>query len=131
MYLFCLFLLIYLFTESGMMQLMHHNTMWYNGRKFCIKKLDDKKKTFDCGITVVFQVSNVSSRCENHLEVYENRYYGYLEDIIECDFNSFKIVLFEAKWYNLRMNECDPERTVIDHANGFTMVNTRELKPDM
>ena len=23
------------------------------------------------------------------------------------------------------MNECDPERNVIEHANGFTMVNTR------
>ena len=27
------------------------------------------------------------------------------------------------------MNECDPDRTVIEHANGFTMVNTRELEP--
>ena len=49
-----LFPLIYLFTESGMMQLIHHNTMWYNGHKFRIKKLDDKKKTFDCGINAVF-----------------------------------------------------------------------------
>ena len=51
-----------------------------------------------------FQVTNVSSRSDKHLEVYENRYYGYLEDIIECDFNSFKIVLFEVKWYKLQMN---------------------------
>ena len=70
-------LLIYLFTELGMMQLKHHNAMWCNGHKFCIKKLDDKRKTFDCGINVVFQVTNV-----------------YLEDIIECDFKSFKTVLF-------------------------------------
>ena len=98
MYLFCLFLLIYLFTESCMMQLIHHNAMWYNGRRFYIKKLDDKKKTFDFGITAVFQVTNVSSRSDKHLEVFENKYYGYLEDIIECDFNSFKIVLFEVKW---------------------------------
>ena len=27
------------------------------------------------------------------------------------------------------MNEHDCERTVIEHANGFTMVNTRELEP--
>ena len=64
------------------------------------------------------------------LEVSENRYYGYLEDIIECDFNSFKIVQFEVKWYMLQMNERNPERTIIEHANGFTMVNTRELEPD-
>ena len=44
------------------------------------------------------------------------------------DFNSFKIVLFEVKWYMLRMNERDPGRTVIEHANGFSMVNRRELE---
>ena len=36
--------------------------------------------------------------------------------------------MFEVKWYKLRMNECDPERTVIEHANGFTMVNTRTFE---
>jgi hypothetical protein len=27
------------------------------------------------------------------------------------------------------MHECDPKRTFIEHANGFTMVNTREFEP--
>ena len=27
------------------------------------------------------------------------------------------------------MNECDPKRTIIEHANVFTVVNTRELEP--
>jgi hypothetical protein len=27
------------------------------------------------------------------------------------------------------MHERDPERTVIEHDNGFTMVNTREFEP--
>ena len=62
-----------------------HNAMWCNGCKFRIKKLDDKGKTFDYGITVVFQVTNVSSRSDRHPEVSENRYYGYLKDILECD----------------------------------------------
>ena len=112
-----------------MTQLIHHNAMWYNGCKFHIKKLDDKKKTFDCGITVVFEVNNVSSRSDRNPEVFENRYCGYLEDILECDFNSFKVVLFEIKWYRIRMNEHDPKINVIDHANGFTMVNTGLFEP--
>ena len=85
MYLFCLFILIYLFTKLGMMQLIHHKAMWSNAHKFCIKNLDDKKKTFDYGITAVFQVTNVSYRSDKHPEVFQNEYYGYLEDIIECD----------------------------------------------
>ena len=28
----------------------------------------------------------------------------------------------------LWMHECDPERTIIEHDNGFTMVNTREFE---
>ena len=86
-------------------------------------------KTSDSGITAVFKVTNVSSRSDRRPEERDNRYYGHLEDIIECDFNSFKIVLFEVKWYRLQMHERDPERTVIEHANGFTMVNTRAFEP--
>ena len=110
------------------MQLIPHKDMWSNGHKFHIKKLDEKNNTYDCGITVFFQVTNVSSRSDKHSEVSENRYYGYLEDIIECDLNSFKIVLFEVKLYMIRINECDPKRNFIEHANGFTMVNTRALE---
>jgi hypothetical protein len=72
---------------------------------------------------------NVSSRSDRHPELSENRYYMYLEDIIECDFKSLKLVLFIAKWNKLRLNQRDPNRTFIEHANGFTMVNTRFLEP--
>ena len=112
-----------------MLQLKHHKAMWCNGRKFRIKSLDDKMKTSDCGITTVFKVTNVFSRSDRPTEETDNRYYGHLEDIIECDFNSFKIVLFEVKWYRLQMHERDPKRTVIEHANGFTMLNTRAFEP--
>jgi hypothetical protein len=110
------------------MQLKHHMDMWCNGHKFHIKKLDDMKKTFDCGITTVLQVTNVSSKSDRNPKVSENIYYGYLNDILECDFKSFKLVMFEVKWYMLRMNEHDIERIVIDHENGFTMVNARTLE---
>jgi hypothetical protein len=113
---------------SGILQLKHHKAMWCNGHKFHIKKLDEKRKTFDCGIIVVFEVTNVSSRSDKHPKVSENQYYGYLEDILECDFKSFKIVLFDVKWYRLRMNERDPNRTVILRDNEFTMVNTRSFE---
>jgi hypothetical protein len=91
--------------------------------------LDDKKKTYDSGITAVFQVTNVSFISDRHPTIFKNRYYGYLNDIIECDFNSFKLVLFNVKWYRLRMNEHDPERNFIEHDNGFFMVNTRTFEP--
>ena len=101
-----------MFYVSSVLQLKHHKAMWCNGRKFRIKKLDEKMKTSDCGITAVFEVTNVSSRSDRHPEVYENHYYGYLDDILECDFKSFKLVLFDVKWYMLQMNECEPDGNV-------------------
>jgi hypothetical protein len=86
--------------------------------------LDETRKNFDSEITVVFQVTNVSFKSDRRLREYENIYYGFLNDIIEWDFNSFKLVLFDVKWYRLRMHEHDEERTVIQHANGFSMIKT-------
>ena len=63
----------------------------------------------------------MSDRCPQE---YENRYYGFLNDIIQCDFNSFKLLLFNVKWYRLQMNECDEKITVIQHANGFLKIKT-------
>ena len=39
--------------------------------------------------------------------------------------------MFEVKWYSLRMNKRDLKRIVIEHANGFTMVNTRAPEPSI
>ena len=30
---------------------------------------------------------------------------------------------------NVQLNQCDPDRTIIEHDNGFTMVNTRLFEP--
>ena len=123
-------LLIY-FVLVEILQLKHHKPMWYNGQKFHVKRVDDTKKTANSRITAMFQVTNVSSRSDKHLRLTENRYYGYLDDIIEFDFKSFKIIMFEVKWYHLQINECDFERTAIQHDNGFTMVNTRTFEPSL
>jgi hypothetical protein len=86
--------------------------------------LDETKKKSDSGINAVFQVTNVSSRSDKCPRESENRYYGYLNDIIECEFNSFKLFFFDVKWYRLKMHEHDEEITVIQHANGFSMIKT-------
>jgi hypothetical protein len=86
--------------------------------------LDETRKTFDSGITAIFQVTNVFSMSDRHPRESENRYYGFLNDIIECDFNSFKLVLFDVKWYRLRMHEHDEEITFIQDANIFPMNKT-------
>ena len=102
-----------------------------NGCRYRIKKLDETKKTSDCGISIVFEVTNVSSRSDRDPELLENWYYGYLEDILWCEFNSFKVVMFIVKWYRLWLNQQDPGRPIIEHDNGFAMINTRFFEPRM
>ena len=36
-----------------------------------------------------------------------------------------------VKWYRLLVNQHDPDRTIIEHYNGLTMVNTRLFEPRM
>ena len=37
--------------------------------------------------------------------------------------------MFVVKWYRLRLNQRDPDKTIIEHDNGFTMVNTKLFAP--
>ena len=74
-------------------------------------------------------MTNVSSKSDRQPKVSNNRYYGYLNDILECDSESFKLVLVNVKWYRLQMNERALDRIVIKHDNRFTMVNTRSFEP--
>ena len=90
--------------------------------------MDGTKKTYDFGITIVFEVTNISSRNDIHPQKSQNRYYNILDDIIECDFNSFKVVLFVFKWYMLRLNQNDLDRSITKHDSGFTMINTRSFE---
>ena len=65
-----------------LLQVKHHKAMVWNRGRYRMKKLDETKKTLDSGVLAVFEVTNVSSRTDRHPEVSENRYYGYLEDIL-------------------------------------------------
>ena len=95
----------------GLLEVKHHKAMMCNGCRYHIKKLDETKKTSYCGISTIFEVTNVSSRSDRHPEILENRHYGYLEYILQCDFKSFKVVMFVVKLYKLRLNQHDLDRT--------------------
>ena len=110
------------------MQVKHHKAMYYHGYNFFIKNLDETKKTCNFGINAVFKVTNILSRTDIRPQQSKNWYYDILDDILECKVNSFKIVLFVVKWFRLRLNRNDPDRTVIEHDSGFTMINTRSFE---
>ena len=100
--------------------------MWSNGHHFRIKRVDDKRKTYDCGISASFEVECRSHANDRQPITSTLRYYGVLEDIIELDFISFKKVLFCVQWYKLiKVGE---EKTILLHNNGFNMINTSRFE---
>ena len=64
-----------------------------------------------------------------HPQQSKNIYYEILDDIIKCNFNSFKLDLFIVKWYMIQLNQNDRDITIIEHDNRFTMINTRSFEP--
>ena len=110
------------------MQVKHHKAMCCNGRKYCTKQLDDKRKTYDSDIITIFHVTNISHMGDKHPVTSDLRYYGYFENILDIEIKSFKVVLFKVRWYILLLQ--GDERTFIDHENGFTMINTNRYEPN-
>ena len=54
---------------------------------------------------------------------------GIWKILYSVTLNPLRTVLFVVKWYRLQLNQRDPDRTIIEHDNGFTMVNTRFFEP--
>ena len=48
-----------MFYMSHILQLTHHNAMWFSERKYRIKHLDENIKTYYSGIATIFQVTVV------------------------------------------------------------------------
>ncbi len=46
--------------------------MYYHGHKFCIKKLEKMKKTYDFRISTVIEVTNILSRNDIHPQQSKN-----------------------------------------------------------
>ena len=91
----------YFYILDILLHLKHQGPVWCDGYKFHVKNLDDMKKTCGSGITIVFEVTNTSFRNNIHPQESQNQYYDILDYILECDFNTFKMVLFIVKWYKL------------------------------
>ena len=82
-------------------QVKHHKSRYSNDKKYCTKYMDDKKKACDSGITTIFYLTNFSLKGDKHLITFDLSYYGCLEDILDVDFKSFKVVMFKSRRYKL------------------------------
>ncbi|XP_059075535.1 uncharacterized protein LOC131875398 [Cryptomeria japonica] len=107
-------------------EVTYYKGMWNFGYHFRIKKVDEKRQTYDCGVSASFEVECCSHANDRQPIRSTLRYYGVLEDIIQLDFMSFKKVIFHVEWYKLiKVGE---EKTIFMHSNGFHMINTSRFE---
>jgi len=99
----------------------HYKGLWCKGRHYRVRKLDENRKTIDCGIATYFIVDFQSHVRDGNIKTDTLRYYGLIEDILELNFRSFKVVLFEAKWFRNIVVGNHP--TTYMHENGFCIIN--------
>ena len=67
--------------------------MWISGHHFLFRKIDEKRKIYDSGISAPFEVEFRSHAYDTNTITSTLWYYRVLEDIIELDFTSFKKVI--------------------------------------
>jgi len=73
--------------------------MWAYGHHYRVERVDEKRRSFDCGVMVDFkQPSRASSKDKNVIEG-NLQYIGKIQEIIELDYRSFKCSIFKRKWY--------------------------------
>ena len=89
------------------MQGLTFNSMWFEGRHFCTRKINESQTTNDCGITGNFDTS-----------IDEVRYCGTIERILKFNFRSFHTYLFKCCWFT---------SVVKRHENGLYMVDCTQF----
>jgi len=73
-----------------------------NGYRFHIRQRDVRRKTQNCGVTLVASTTSFASSKDKNPIAADLTYYGRIVDIVELDYYShFKVVLFKCNWYEV------------------------------
>ena len=99
--------------------------MWAYGQHFRVEHVDKHRATLDCGIMASFnQQSHASARDLNLLDG-ELDYVGKIQDILEVNLRSFRIIVFHVQWFQVIQRGAN--RTVRKDPNGFYAIDSSKL----
>ena len=99
--------------------------MWAYGQPFWVEHVDKHLAMFDCCIMASFkQQSHASARDLNLLDG-ELDYVGKIQDILEVNLRSFRIIVFHVQWFQVIQRGAN--RTVRKDPNGFYAIDSSKL----
>lgn len=111
------------------MQYKSHSAAWSRGRHFRVEHIDKKRVTFDSGVMAKFEQSSRRRATDPNIVITEMQYFGHLKEIINVDYQSFHMLLFDVQWFKVIM--AGSNATVRRDVSGFLEVDSTKLWNDL
>ncbi|MCO5583655.1 hypothetical protein L7F22_037568 [Adiantum nelumboides] len=106
-----------------------YSAAWSRGRHFRVDHIDKKRVTFDSGVMAKFEQASRRRATDQNIVIAEMQYFGLLKEIINTDYRSFTILIFDVQWFKVIME--GPNATVRRDVSGFIEVDSTKPWSDL
>ncbi|MCO5574600.1 hypothetical protein L7F22_028388 [Adiantum nelumboides] len=106
-----------------------YSAAWSRGRHFRVDHIDKKCVTFDSGVMAKFEQASQRRATDQNIVIAEMQYFGLLKEIINADYRSFTILIFDVQWFKVIME--GPNATVRRDVSGFIEVDSTKPWSDL
>ncbi|MCO5560224.1 hypothetical protein L7F22_013835 [Adiantum nelumboides] len=90
---------------------------------------DKKRVTFDSGVMAKFEQASRCRATDQNIVIAEMQYFGPLKEIINADYRSFTILIFDVQWFKMIMEGLNA--TVRRDVSRFIEVNSTKPWSDL
>ena len=87
--------------------------------------IDKKRVTFDSGVMAKFEQASQRYATHPNVVISEMQYFGVLKEIINVDYQSFNVLVFDVQWFTVILTGLNA--TVRRDISGFLEVNSTKL----
>ncbi|MCO5602467.1 hypothetical protein L7F22_056599 [Adiantum nelumboides] len=91
--------------------------------------IDKKRVTFDSGVMAKFEQASRRRATDQNIVIAEMQYFGLLKEIINADYQSFTILIFDVQWFKVIME--GPNATVRRDVSRFIEVDSTKPWSDL
>ncbi|MCO5583248.1 hypothetical protein L7F22_037157 [Adiantum nelumboides] len=99
-----------------------YSAAWSCGRHFQVDHIDKKRVTFDSGVMAKFEQASRRRATDQNIVIAKMQNFGLLKEIINADYRSFTILIFDVQWFKVIME--GPNATVRRDVSGFIEVDS-------
>ncbi|MCO5563619.1 hypothetical protein L7F22_017266 [Adiantum nelumboides] len=78
-----------------------YSAAWSRGRHFRVDHIDKKRVIFDSGVMAKFEQASRRRATDQNIVIAEMQYFGLLKEIINADYRSFTILIFDVQWFKV------------------------------